>query len=739
MVDVTNTQFEQHIKQSKENNKYFTTISTSKNWIKSDHLLKVFISENDINIKDINKLIIILKTDPLCYLLPTKTKSVQYIINILFNMYENACDDDADPKTKEEIIALFCSTTAAKEDKINTFRQTKFYQNCYSNMIKSIEFANFNPYDLNHILNQSQENDSDTEISDTFTSTIPQTDINISNNNNTNSFVINNIEADQHVRQQQINHKNKITKPENKNADSNLTPIIPSTNSNSDKQEAETKTPPTKQNNDDNITTLDDEVAVPLLKSLIINNFKKFIHKKIAKYYIQNQIKDKISHEHQVSITRVYQILNNRFKQYFQYLKNDENKYLSHFIDWYRHFHTEYNKLALKIYDLALAELGKNKIKINENTIGQKFNQIKADFNEHIRLLNTNFAKSIIVHGISYEFLHQIGNSQLFVTNTTEYYSLPNLIYTLNEGMNHQIKFHNYGYIYNNILQFIIESLNQLHKDKYINNDHQIIKSLKPLNICNCEYTKLSKKQLITLLPKKQQKRKRFGNTNYNSDNQIQIISLDKQLQQLQQNNNNKTSPTNDYFNPSTLSYKVQKTNNHNINNSNTFYNPLAESKNTNTTNITQNNNDNDTKSEDPSFEQLFDNQLSNKPPLNSFQQYNNNIRTIMKEEFMKFQTHLSNNINFDINESPEQFLFRMKSDKLTILYGDKNKAKDAQLKIGKIIKSNYRNNEDNATEALKMQLNGTNSATNKDLLKKLESKLILYTNSLTFYCVYFM
>ncbi len=63
-----------------------------------------------------------------------------------------------------------------------------------------------------------------------------------------------------------------------------------------------------------------------------------------------------------------------------------------------------------------------------------------------------------------------------------------------------------------------------------------------------------------------------------------------------------------------------------------------------------------------------------------------------------------------------------MRSDKLTVLYGDKNKAKDAQLKIGKIIKSQYSTDEENATEQLKLLLNGKNSDSNKELVKKLES-----------------
>ncbi len=70
-----------------------------------------------------------------------------------------------------------------------------------------------------------------------------------------------------------------------------------------------------------------------------------------------------------------------------------------------------------------------------------------------------------------------------------------------------------------------------------------------------------------------------------------------------------------------------------------------------------------------------------------------------MKEEFVKFKEYFNTNINFDINEPPEQFLYRMRSDKLTVLYGDKNKAKDAQLKVGKIIQSQYSTDEENATK----------------------------------------
>ncbi len=132
MVDITDNIFNKQIAEHKISHENFITISTCKNWMKSDKLLKKFIIDKQINIKDIIRLIQLIKTNQNLYILPTKTKTVQHILNIIYEMHEAAYDDNDTVKTNKQILKLFCSVTSVQQEKIKIFRNTPFYKNNYS-------------------------------------------------------------------------------------------------------------------------------------------------------------------------------------------------------------------------------------------------------------------------------------------------------------------------------------------------------------------------------------------------------------------------------------------------------------------------------------------------------------------------------------------------------------------------------------------------------------------------------
>ncbi len=236
-----------------------------------------------------------------------------------------------------------------------------------------------------------------------------------------------------------------------------------------------------------------------------------------------------------------------------------------------------------------------------------------------------------------------------------------------------------------------------------------IIKTLNNLQICDCNYVSLTTLQLQQILPKKKKPKNLFQKTQL-IKNPISIPSIDQQLKALKSNQLHNEIMKTSFTSP--LQHKRHKTNDHNIKSTNIL--PIYNENKIHTDEIQI--------PETTSYNQLFLQEQTPNNILNYNSEHDINIRNIMKEEFVKFKEYFNTNINFDINEPPEQFLYRMRSDKLTVLYGDKNKAKDAQLKVGKIIKSQYATDEENATETLKLLLNGKNSDSNKDLVKKLES-----------------
>ncbi len=104
MVDVTDAEYKQQTLEMKEAKQNYVTVSTSKNWIKSDKQMDEFITDQNIHMNDVLALVILLKTNTKYYILPTKTKSVQYILNQIFTLHSKAYDDPYEPKTNNEII-----------------------------------------------------------------------------------------------------------------------------------------------------------------------------------------------------------------------------------------------------------------------------------------------------------------------------------------------------------------------------------------------------------------------------------------------------------------------------------------------------------------------------------------------------------------------------------------------------------------------------------------------------------
>ncbi len=491
MVDVTDAEYKQQIIENKEEKQNLITVSTSKNWIKSVKQMNEFITDQNIHMNDVIALITLLKTNKNYYILPTKTKTVQYILNQIFILYTKAYDDDYEPKTNIEIINLFCSSTAAKTQKINKFRETIFYKTNYSKIIKSFDLNNFTPYQLDLIINQSQISDSD--LPETWESTAPQTN---PNQKETNNKIEINLTPEPNNQTTQSNNLNLAPQSNNSN-NSNLAPtsnnlnLAPQpNNSNSNNSTAisnqiiETKTneqtvaSDTLNSDSDNDETTQQNLAVPLPKELIIDNFETILSKQLAINFINNKIKNKITNNHFQQILQIYEILQFRFRRYHKTSKIKTNKYLSHFVDWYHYYYNEYETITQLLHKKAIKEIENRKLKYNDKNINHYFNEFKSNYNEHIRLLNTNFAKSIIIHGYTFEILQALTKPSLFVTNMQNYCSLIQLIFTVNIGLGKNKTYNAYRFLYDNITQFIIESINQLQSDKYLNKhyDNQNIK-----------------------------------------------------------------------------------------------------------------------------------------------------------------------------------------------------------------------------------------------------------------------
>ncbi len=363
MVDVTDTEYKQQILEMKQEKQNLITVPTSKNWIKSEKQMDDFVADQNIHMNDVIALITLIKTNKKYYILPTKTKTVQYILNQIFMLYTKAYDDAYEPKTNTEIINLICSSTAAKTSKINKFRETLFYKRDYSNIIKSFDLDNFTPYQLDLIINQSQNSDSN--LPESWQSTAPQLN---PNQNKTNNKIEINLAPEPNNQTTHSNNSNLAPQSNNSNLapqsnNSNFVPISNNSNNANLTPQSNNTTPikspastnqitetkinelslqsDTFDSDSDNDEVLQQNLAVPLPKELIIDNFETILSKQIAINFINNTIRNKIPNNHLQQILQVYGILKFRFRRYHETLKIITNKYLSHSVDWYHYYYSE--------------------------------------------------------------------------------------------------------------------------------------------------------------------------------------------------------------------------------------------------------------------------------------------------------------------------------------------------------------------------------------------------------------
>ncbi len=504
-MDISDEEFMKHQQYANKNSIQFKSVSTRKKFIKDQEAI---VKSKKLVKDDILYAYNLIVTNNYFYVLPTENIAVQMIVNYFINMYKFAADKKSslltDSKSDKiyhnEILKLFFSVSAAKENKIVEFRQSDLYTSKKYHEIININIKTFDGYNEDDIINTSQESDdhTDTEfdMNDWLQSQQQTNFINsqsLTLNTSQNNIILDTNEISTSAPNTNINTNintntnTGITNINNTNTNTNINII-------SDKTESE----------NDNQPKLSFPVKPKIIlfdKQTVLENLFDIFNKNNIKLYICDTLKSKWDGKYYSMNKNIANILLTRFKFYLAAI-NDQKEFILQFYEFYLYFYNHYYDLVFNMF-IDIDKL----INSSKNSRSICTLKIIANMNERIRNLNIIFAKHILIHGYPLQLLFSIASPQFFIKNYNQHVSLLDLMYSIsNKLKTDYVKYNNSSFFHTRIVYYIHSAYKQLCKDNYFDKNNHLIKSpLKILNIYNepinsfCNYVKLSSKDLKQL------------------------------------------------------------------------------------------------------------------------------------------------------------------------------------------------------------------------------------------------
>ncbi|MCP4140905.1 MAG: hypothetical protein GY755_11555 [Chloroflexi bacterium] len=613
---------------------------------------------------DMNRLIHFFTNSALSYLIPTPTWTLKRILTLLYNLFLQASDSTIPSLNDEKLYALFFSNTTTQIQRIIKFRNTNFYKSGKYNKI-------FKDFKWENFPNFTYPQISDEHDIITEENTNETDNINNWNSGWTqsNSFKI--FDTQRNVNNlQQFNANIAQTFP-----NLNLFPTTPQKDINSSS---------ISDNSDDNkdISEQSNSINNPNIRTSIFfdNNYNKYLlpnnNTNCAKVFIKaynhikalnsNHIKDLNLNDHQIKkFIFIRNFLLKRMKHYKKSSNLDDIQYINHFHDNFHQWYKRFEDFYI-LFDDAIIKLINNQ-NLPDSHINKYILQIKQEIQHKWLIMINRLCRNIIIHGYDLEMMYLCCKNSLFFNNNNNNYTLFDFIQMFKNPTEPHQNYNIIEFIVSDLCDFINITYQQLMNDKFLNKKNQIIRSLSKTKLLMDD----SNKCLYANRSKTEIKKL------LNSNTILHTTHFHKKKFNLNINLSESDDDDDDDDDPIVMESQ-----------------PIKKSKNNN--------------------QKSMDSILSRLNQLEHYSSTNNN----------------SSNTNSSkiINETPLEYLHRIKDDRMLSTYASKTPDKDITVRIASINKSIFsQNSEDMKTQLLKTQINGKNAVSNKKILESIESMFFLY------------